>query len=544
MQALKLEQVGGPHLSAQSIPLIDKVLLGRGTDCQILLSDAAISRRHALIEQRGEQYWLTDLDSRSGTFINDLRLDAKLAVPLGEHDRIRIGAWRFRVRSSAALSRTNASTGVGMGTSAGLTQIGAPVLAAQARLELLVEFVAASADKTSLQALALTLLDFASRATLSVRMSIWSADETSPLCFRPDNFRAVALNDAFEACVRGGVVVAELPSATNFNKALRQSAAVVAIRIDGEAIAFVQAEFALAKPSDEALESLHALARLAGFSAGNIERRSVEKRIERLSADLAQAHLVQQAILPPSIGAISGVNYALHVHPGRVVAGDLVDIFALNDELCAFVLGDVSGAGFGAAVQMAAAQAYLHAELMETHDPAVAATRCNAFLARFGGGRFVTAWIGVLNAKTGEMRVVDAGHGHARLVRNAASAASVTAPKLIGAIPLGIDMHVEYISETLMLDHGARLVLYSDGIAEHRGIDSTDFSTHLDAILQCSNDCASDVSTVMTALAVHGGRLPDDDATILSVAMCPVSISLKLCAENRSPCRKAEPQNF
>ena len=68
---LKLEQVGGPHLSAQSIPLIGGVLLGRGTDCQVLLPDAAISRRHALIEQRGEQYWLTDLDSRSGTFIND-----------------------------------------------------------------------------------------------------------------------------------------------------------------------------------------------------------------------------------------------------------------------------------------------------------------------------------------------------------------------------------------------------------------------------------------------------------------------------------------
>jgi len=517
MIALKLEQVGGPLLSAQSITLTDKVLLGRGTDCQISLPDSAISRRHALIERRGEQYWLTDLDSRGGTFINDLRLDAKLAVPLGEHDRIRIGAWRFRVRSNASVARTSASTGIGMGTSAGLTQMGAPVLAAQARLELLVEFVAASADKTGLQELALTLMDFASRATLSVRMSIWAADEASPLCFRPDNFRAAALIDAFEACARGGVVVADLPS-TSVNKLQPQCAAVVAIRIDGEAIAFVQAEFAQAKPTDEALESLHALARLAGFSAGNIERRSVEKRIERLSADLAQAHLVQQAILPPSIGTVSGVNYALHVHPGRVVAGDLVDIFAINDELCAFVLGDVSGAGFGAAVQMAAAQAYLHAELMETHDPAVAATRCNAFLARFGGGRFVTAWIGVLNAKTGAMRVVDAGHGHARLVRNFSANASASAPKLNGAIPLGIDTHAEYISETLTLELGTRLVLYSDGIAEHRSLDGTDFSTQLDAILKFSSDCASDVSAVMAALAVHGGRLPDDDATILSVA--------------------------
>jgi serine phosphatase RsbU (regulator of sigma subunit) len=402
--------------------------------------------------------------------------------------------------------RTGASLGVGSGTSAGLTQVGAPVLAAQARLELLVEFVAACADKDGLEALADTLLDFTSRATQAQRLSIWAIDEALPLRFRPDNFRATALVDAFAACARGGVVIAELPG--------KSCAAVVAVRIDGEAIAFVQAEFAQPKPIDEALESLHALARLAGFSAGNIERRSAEKRIERLSSDLQQAHQVQQAMLPPRSGAFSGMQYALHVHPGRVVAGDLVDVFALSDTLCAIVLGDVSGAGFGAAVQMASAQAYLHAELMETRDPAIAATRCNAFLMRVGGGRFVTAWIGVLNTQTGAMTVVDAGHGHARLVLSE----QVHAPELHGAIPLGIDSAAEYRNESLLLPKGARLVLYSDGIAEHRGLDGSEFSAHMGALLKRSGNCDSDVKTLLSALEVHAGRLPDDDATILSVA--------------------------
>ena len=92
------------------------------------------------------------------------------------------------------------------------------------------------------------------------------------------------------------------------------------------------------------------------------------------------------------------------------------------------------------------------------------------------------------------------------------------APKLIGAIPLGIDAQTEYFSETLTLQRGARLVLYSDGIAEHRGLDGSEFSTQLDVILKTSLDCAGDVSAVMAALATHGGRLPDDDATILSVS--------------------------
>jgi phosphoserine phosphatase RsbU/P len=508
VSTFRLEQVGGPELVTPSLLLGEKLLLGRGTDCTLVLPDAAVSRRHALIELRGGQHWLTDLESRAGTFINDLRLDAKLAAPLHEHDRIRIGAWRFRVRASAL--RTGASLGTGTGTSAGtsagLTQVGAPVLAAQARLELLVEFVAACADKGGLEELADTLLDFASRATQAPRLSIWAIDAALPLRFRPDNFRAAALVDAFAACARGGVVIAELPG--------KSCAAVVAVRIDGEAIAFVQAEFAQPKPSDEALESLHALARLAGFSAGNIERRSAEKRIERLSSDLQQAHQVQQAMLPARSGVLSGMQYALHVHPGRVVAGDLVDVFALNEVLCAIVLGDVSGAGFGAAVQMASAQAYLHAELMETRDPAMAATRCNAFLMRVGGGRFVTAWIGVLNTQTGAMTVVDAGHGHARLVQSEL----VNAPELHGAIPLGIDSAAEYRNESLLLPKGARLVLYSDGIAEHRGLDGSEFSAHMGALLKRSTNCESDVKTLLAALEVHAGRLPDDDATILSVA--------------------------
>lgn len=46
---------------------------------------------------------------------------------------------------------------------------------------------------------------------------------------------------------------------------------------------------------------------------------------------------------------------------------------------------------------MASVQAYLHAELLETSDPALAARRCNQYVSRVGGGRFATAWIGVVD---------------------------------------------------------------------------------------------------------------------------------------------------
>lgn len=514
LPSLRLEQVGGPSLvvsgtSAQDLTLVSKFLLGRGTDCQLVLPDAQVSRRHALIERRGEQYWLTDLDSRAGTFINDLRLDARMAAPLREHDRIRIGAWRFRVR---ALQDQRSLTGGGYRSNtlaSGLTQIGTPMLAAQARLELLVEFVADCANKKDLPDLAAILCDYLLRASSPGRLSIWAEGWTQALLTHPENFRPQPLEDAFLASAQGGVVLAEAAPSLPAG----DCAAVVAIRIDGEAIAFVQAEFAGGKVSDAALESIHALVRLAGFSAGNIERRSAERRIEQLSNDLQQAHEVQKAFLPPARGQINGVNYALHAHPGRVVAGDMVDIFAIDARRCAIILGDVSGAGFGAAVQMASAQAYLHAELLETADPAIAAQRCNAFLVRLGGGRFVTAWIAVLDCISGQMQIVDAGHGHACWVL----AGQSHKVKLSGAIPLGIDAQALYQSEEFTLAADARLLLYSDGVAEHRGANGAEFSDQIEPILIQSKSCNEDLTLLLHALERHSGRMPDDDATLLSI---------------------------
>ncbi len=51
---------------------IDKrrVVLGRSKDCDLQLPDPNISRRHAEVRQEGSAYWLVDLDSTNGSFVN------------------------------------------------------------------------------------------------------------------------------------------------------------------------------------------------------------------------------------------------------------------------------------------------------------------------------------------------------------------------------------------------------------------------------------------------------------------------------------------
>ncbi|GIV97464.1 MAG: FHA domain-containing protein [Herpetosiphonaceae bacterium] len=63
--------------------------IGRRPDNDIVLNDSFISTEHALLEWRGDSWWLEDLGSTNGSFINDIEVTAPTPVSYG--DVIRIG---------------------------------------------------------------------------------------------------------------------------------------------------------------------------------------------------------------------------------------------------------------------------------------------------------------------------------------------------------------------------------------------------------------------------------------------------------------------
>jgi len=69
-------------------------LAGRGGDADILLLFPGVSRRHALFRAVGEDYELVDLDSKNGSFVNDVRIEG--AVLLKRGDVVRIGPATFK----------------------------------------------------------------------------------------------------------------------------------------------------------------------------------------------------------------------------------------------------------------------------------------------------------------------------------------------------------------------------------------------------------------------------------------------------------------
>src|SRR3954468_1504351 len=77
----------GPTMGCR-YPLADRLLLiGRGDDCDIRLSDHSVSRKHALIEPSTDGYFVSDQHSTNGTFVNDKQLDSPWLLQDGDYLR-------------------------------------------------------------------------------------------------------------------------------------------------------------------------------------------------------------------------------------------------------------------------------------------------------------------------------------------------------------------------------------------------------------------------------------------------------------------------
>jgi len=91
-----------PEAALVRIDSLDRIdvtggkILGRSTNCDIIIPDPFISRRHAKIVFEDMSYFIEDLGSRNGTFVNDGMLPARSRTPLRDGDILRFGSTTFR----------------------------------------------------------------------------------------------------------------------------------------------------------------------------------------------------------------------------------------------------------------------------------------------------------------------------------------------------------------------------------------------------------------------------------------------------------------
>jgi phosphoserine phosphatase RsbU/P len=191
----------------------------------------------------------------------------------------------------------------------------------------------------------------------------------------------------------------------------------------------------------------------------------LEGMVEERSQQMRRAAELQAGMLPASPFREGGFELAAHFSAAREISGDFYDWYRASDGRFAVTVGDVMGKGLQASLMMATARAALRGAA--DVRPLVAGIKQAAAVMSAAlevNNAFVTVFHGVFDAQSGELEYVDAGHGHARVLRG------VHAQELLPqrSAPIGIFPDSQLVAGKVTLEPGDALVVFSDGLLELR----------------------------------------------------------------------------
>jgi pSer/pThr/pTyr-binding forkhead associated (FHA) protein len=77
------------------VPLAEGLIIGRASTCHLRLTDLSVSRQHARLRYSQGRWYIQDMNSAGGTYVNGIRTSAAV---LNNGDCIRIGSTEFEFR--------------------------------------------------------------------------------------------------------------------------------------------------------------------------------------------------------------------------------------------------------------------------------------------------------------------------------------------------------------------------------------------------------------------------------------------------------------
>jgi sigma-B regulation protein RsbU (phosphoserine phosphatase) len=219
---------------------------------------------------------------------------------------------------------------------------------------------------------------------------------------------------------------------------------------------------------------------------------------------------------------VAGLDVAGLSESAREVGGDYFDHLDLGDGRLLLVIADVSGKGVPAALLMSGFRAALMSQDLAQLAPGAIAGRVNEFLNKsVEPGRFVTAFLGLIDAASGRLTYVNAGHNPPLLLRTGGAIEWLEA----GGVILGIMPDAHYSGGDVTLAPGDLVVLYTDGVTE--GANAADEmwgEARLTTLLKSvAVESARDIATriVRDVRTFEGERGPADDITVLVAKRVP-----------------------
>src|SRR6266568_1322384 len=191
----------------------------------------------------------------------------------------------------------------------------------------------------------------------------------------------------------------------------------------------------------------------------------LESMVSERAAQMATAAHIQEGMLPKSPLEGDGFDIAAHFSPAREISGDFYDWYQPDDKRVAITLGDVMGKGLPAAMMMATVRAALRtsAQVEDLQQSVRLAARIMEAPLEVNEA-FVTVFHGVFDITSGDIHYIDAGHGHARILRGSTGQENLS----LRSAPIGMFPDTEFTIGWANLKPGDTLLVFSDGLLDLR----------------------------------------------------------------------------
>lgn len=269
--------------------------------------------------------------------------------------------------------------------------------------------------------------------------------------------------------------------------------------------------------TNDNLKVLTSLANVAAIKIENTRLLEAAMEKQRMDEELALAGDIQSSLLPESPPSIPGYELTGFTSPTYCVGGDYYDFIPLPSGRIGIAIGDVSGKGISASLLMASLRASL-ISLVELQLPiAEMMARLNHFLCKNRSpNRFVTFFYGELDPVGHTFRYCNAGHNPPQLLSREAVSSEVLSA---GGIVLGLIKEQSYQEAQVALQAGDCLVLYTDGISEASNEQAEEFGVErlISAIGQFGSSRLQDVQhhLIQQVMQYQGKGPQADDMTLV-----------------------------
>jgi phosphoserine phosphatase RsbU/P len=464
--------------------------VGRKVDKDLVIADPRVSRDHAQILQEGQDFFLVDLGSKHGTFVNGERIERQ---KLDRGDRLEFGA-----RDSAYIL-FNPAHATSNTAREFLSQISGIQIKQEATdLEKLTLFLEAARKLNTagvLDEILMTMLDVTLQLTRAERGYVFLKDVDGALRLAAGRSakKEPLLDDKtishsiLEESMRSNSEFLLTDTSTDLNLAGRQSIVAYDLRTvvciplrkmqiqqtrdaqtpvpsasaaEAMGVLYVDSRFASRDIQGVGQDILHAIATEAASLIENARLVQAEEEARRYQQELSIAASIQQRLMQVKIPEVPFAKLRGKNLSCKEIGGDFFDAVNTKEGLTV-VLADVSGKGVSAALLASTLQGMIYSHLsagVPLLDVVVAVNRF--FTEKMGGEKYATLLIARLR-RDGELEYVNCGHVPPLLV----CGCEVIRPAH-GNVPVGLLADASYESATCQMKSGDRFILVTDGVTE------------------------------------------------------------------------------